>query len=155
MKAGMDTARFGVHWRSLAAIIVVSISVGLYAVVSSESNGAPVENAPRRFSEQIEEIRTGGGSRRIHDLIPGSWTTVHVFDMESLVRESVEKDVGYSLDMPETYLNSMGALFVFVDDDSVVRAAAVYTSRFNEYHSTGDTDSMIEFDSTTGYFRLK
>lgn len=140
-------------WRTLVAAIVAVVSAGLCGV-SCASAGAPVENDPEALAEQLDTIRNNGGQQRMRDVVPGDWTAVHVFDMESLIPESVEDEVGYSLDLPPSYLNTMGTVFVFVDDEGVVRAAAIDGVRFGYTASPGDSDSVVRFDTKTELFEL-
>lgn len=117
--------------------------------------GAPVEEDPA-LRQQLLSIQDGSSEQqRLHDLVPGDWTTVHIFDMESSTREYVEEKVGHSLDMSSFYY-AEGDVFIFVNDEEVVRGSVVYDVRFRRVYQSGDTESVVMRDATaSGLLELK
>lgn len=124
--------------------------IGLWTLAACSLGATQVEN-DEALDEQLASIQPGE-EKRLHDLVPGNWTKVYIFDMDAVTRESVEEEVGHSVGMPDTYFSS-GAILVFVNDKEVVRASAVFKARFA--WQTGDTESVVAIDETTGLLVLK
>lgn len=126
------------------ARVAVLITLAVTLLAACSGSGAPVENGPAGFTGQLKSIQAGEGEKRLRDLVPGDWTTVRIFAMESLIREDVEREVGFDLALPaDNYFVAEGSVFVFANDDEVVWAAAVYGVEFGLAHTVGNEDSVV------------
>ncbi|MFC4853011.1 hypothetical protein [Actinophytocola glycyrrhizae] len=133
--------------------MATTVVIGLGSVLACAPNEPSVER-DSVLEQQLMSIQEGGEQQRLHDLVAGDWSTVHIFDMESVVRDYVEERVGHSIDMSDHFLTE-GMLLVFVNDEEVVRGATVYDVRFMLDYQTGDVEAVVEHDTTTGYLKLK
>lgn len=100
-----------------------AVSLALVALLTSGCGALRDDVEPQEddaLSAQIRQVNRPGGERRLKDMAPGDWDTVHIFG-EYDSRDEIEKEVGTKVDMGESIESTYHLLF-FMKDGKLLRA---------------------------------
>ncbi|WP_024799658.1 hypothetical protein [Nocardia sp. BMG51109] len=134
-------------------MVLVAVSLVMAGLLSACGKPwQPGLEQDRELSERLDRLWRDGGTAALHDLVGGDWDRVHIYHQEVLGKDQVEREVGASVPMKDTFDRPGASVLVFMKGVELQRALWVSVPLPAGVHSVAVTvtapgyPAYLEFD---------